>query len=233
MRIDNMLRSSLKRRWGKYYIATEVEVYFTSLMQAIAPERKELKDLRELFNAIQRENEEHKETAAELEKRATKAAEEAGVKTQEILRLSEQLVRSQMENARLSEQLAQQAIELVRLQTRADKLGELLAAVERQNPVDQMLDAERKVKHLLDKARDDKDQILRQSYEKRSRMIAASHAAYYHALQFKQDLADHYHQMEENLNASIDVLRQSEIIRFPLHQDEEIPISDLEQGLSP
>ena len=233
MRIDNILRNSLKRRWGKYYVATEVEGYFTSMMQAIAPERKELKDLRELLNVIQREREEQKEKAIELEKRAKKAAEEAGVRTQESLRLSEQFVRSQMGNAQLSEQLAQQAVELAKIQTRADKLGELLAAVERKNPVDQLLEVELKAKHLLDKARDDKDQILRQSYEKRSRMIAASRAAYYNALQFKQDLADHYHRMEEDLNASIDVLRQSEMLRFVLHQDEEIPINDLEQVLPP
>ena len=233
MRTDNILRNALKRRWGKYYDATEVEGYFASVMQAIAPERKELKDLRELLGKVQNEKEEHKETAAELEKRAAKVAEEAGLKAQEAQRLNEQLVRSQMENARQSEQLAQQAIEVARLQTRADKLSELLAAVEQKNPVDKMLDTELKVKQILDKARDDKEQLLRESYEKRSRMIAASRAAYYNALQFKQDLADQYHRMEEDLNASIDVLRQSEMLRFTLHQDEEIPINDLERALSP
>jgi hypothetical protein len=233
MRIDNILRNSLRRRWGKYYLCTEVEGFFSSLLQVIAPEHKELKDLRELFSVIQHEREEQKETIADLKKCAVKATEMAGTKTQEVLHLSEQLVKGQVENARLSEQMAQQAVELARLQTRADKLGELLATVERQSPANQMFDAESKAKHLLDKARDDKDLILRQSYEKRSRMIAASRAAYYHALQFKQDLADHYHRMEENLNASINVLRQSEMIRFAPQQDEDTPIGDLEQVSSP
>ena len=233
MRIDSILRNSLKRRWGKYYVCNEVEGFFSSLVQVITPEHKELKDLRELFSVIQHEREEQKETSAELKKCAAKAAEMAGTKTQEVLHLSERLLKGQVENARLNEQMAQQAVELARLQTRADKLGELLTAVERQSPVNQMFDAESKAKHLLDKARNDKDLILRQSYEKRSRMIAASRAAYYHALQFKQDLADHYHRMEEDLNASINVLRQSEMIRFAPQQDEEIPNGDLDQMLSP
>jgi chromosome segregation ATPase len=229
MKTDNMLRNSLKRRWGKYYEASEVEDYFTSLMQAIAPERKELRDLRELFKTIQREKEEHKETTAELEKRAVRIAEEAAIKAQETIRLDEQLARGQVENARLNELLAQQAIELTKLQTRADKLGKLLAHAELHNPVDKIIDAELKVKHLLDKAMNDKDQLLKQSYEKHSRMIAASRAAYYHALQFKQDLADHYHRMEEGLNASIDVLRQTETVKFAPHRDDELPIGESEQ----
>ncbi len=232
MKNDVTLNNSLKRRWGKYYKADEVEGYFANVMQAIAPERKELKALRERFDAILQEKEDHRDSAVELGKRALKATEEADTKTQEILRLSEKLARSQVDNARLSEQLSQQAVELARLQTKADKLGELLATVERQNPVEQMLDTERKTKQLLDKAKSDKEEILRLAYEKRSRMIAASRAAYYHALQFKQDMTDHFHRMEEDLNASIDVLRQSESMRFALPQDEETPIRNVEQEYS-
>lgn len=233
MKNDNTFNSPLKRKWGKYYKADEVEGYFNNVMQTIAPERKELKALRERLDTVLREKEDHIDTAAELGKRALKATEEADTKTQEIVRLSEKLARSQVDNARLSEQLAQQAVELARLQTKTDKLSELLATIERQNPVEQMLDTERKTKQLLDKAKNDREEILKVAYEKRSRMIAASRAAYYHALQFKQDMADHYHRMEEDINASIDVLRQSESMRFALPQDEETPIRNVEQEYSP
>ncbi len=233
MKNDNLQTAPLKRKWGKYYKADEVEGYFNSVMQTIGPERRELKALREKLDAVLQEKENHMDTAAELGKRAMKATEEADSKTQEILRLSEKLAKSQVDNARLSEQLAQQAVELARLQTKADKLSELLASVERQNPVEQMLETERKSKQILDKAKSEREEILRVAYEKRSRMIAASRAAYYHALQFKQDMADHFHRMEEDVNASIDVLRQSESMRFALPQDEETPIRNVEQEYTP
>ncbi len=233
MKNDNLQNAPMKRKWGKYYKADEVEGYFNSVMQTIGPERRELKALREKLDAVLQEKENHMDTAAELGKRAIMATEEADSKTQEILRLSEKLAKSQVDNARLSEQLAQQAVELARLQTKTDKLSELLTSVERQNPVEQMLETERKAKQILDKAKGEREEIIRVAYEKRSRMIAASRAAYYHALQFKQDMADHFHRMEEDVNASIDVLRQSESMRFALPQDEETPIRNVEQEYTP
>ena len=74
------------------------------------------------------------------------------------------------------------------------------------------------------------DRILLQATEQRGRLIAACRAAYYSALQFKQDLAEQFRNMERELDASIDVLQFMDNSRLSLNHAGDVgePVSGQE-----
>lgn len=134
----------------------------------------------------------------------------------EIEALGDQLSAYRNENVAQNERIAQQTMQISRLQSRVDRLLEQVSMLESQNPEEVVHEALHKADEIIRKAVADSDRIMLQATEQRGRLIAACRAAYYSALQFKQDLAEQFRNMEKELDASIDVLQLMDNTRLSL-----------------
>ncbi len=67
--------------------------------------------------------------------------------------------------------------------------------------------ANQKARDILQQAMRESENILADITGQRNRVIAASRTAYYNALQFKQEVAQQYRQLEQDMDSAIDVLR--------------------------
>ncbi len=231
-----------RRRWRKYYDACEVDLYLEEVTRGYKAQCGKLESLQKEQREAQLGHKATEERLAELEHRALEAEKAAKSATKKLADIEQrmreaeeeardaverlesttsQLTSQRADNARQAELLDQQAVELVRLQTRTDRLNELIVKIESQSPVDQLLDAEQQARKMLENAKERRDRIFKEATQRRTRMVAASRAAYFHAMQFKQDLTDHYQRLEKELNASLEVLRDTDSMHFFSIEEEE------------
>lgn len=117
-----------------------------------------------------------------------------------------------------TEFIAQQNVQIVSLKKQLSTLSEQVALQESQHTDEVVQQAMQKADQVAKKATADSERIMRQVSEQRDRLIAACRAAYYSALQFKQDLADQFRTMEYELDASIDVLQLMDNSRLVLNR---------------
>ena len=210
MNSDEIKNPQLIRKWRKYYRIEEVDHHLLRVANQIKEEHTQLA-------AFRAENETMGLKNRELEEKIAQKDQIISEQIREIGELGEQLTQCRVENARQSEQTAQQTVEITRLQTRIAKLGELVGVYEQQNTDDIIMGAVRKADKIVMKAVEDRDKMFLQIDEKRGRLVAACRAAYYNALQFKQNLAEHFKHMEQELDASIDILQDFDNSRFVLN----------------
>ncbi len=152
-------------------------------------------------------NEKQALTIAGYRERLAQQEQALAAQQQEISELGAQLALYRNENITQSERIALQSVQLSRLQSRIANQDEQLSMLESQNTDELRAQAMQKAEEIVARAIADSDRILVQATEQRARLIAACRAAYYSALQFKQDLAEQFRNMERELDASIDVLQ--------------------------
>ena len=111
--------------------------------------------------------------------------------------LADAAEQSQQQNQRELAQLREQA---ARLQHQVDESAAM-------DPSVSIRQANQKAREILNEAMRESDSILMDITSQRNRVIAASRTAYYNALQFKQELAQQFRQMEQDMDNAIDVLR--------------------------
>lgn len=210
MNTEEIKNPQFIRKWRKYYRIEDVDHHLFRVANQIKDEQAQLAVFRAENETMGRKN-------SELEEAITQKDEILSEQIREISELGEQLAQARVENARQSEQILQQTVEMTRLQTRIAKLGELVGVYEQQNAEDVIMEAVRKAEKIVMKAVEDRDEMFAQIDEKRGRLVAACRAAYYNALQFKQNLADHFKHMEQELDASIDVLQDFDNSRLVLN----------------
>lgn len=73
--------------------------------------------------------------------------------------------------------------------------------------------ANQQAREIITQVSDECDQMLADANSQRNRIIAANRAAYYNALQFKQELARQFKELESDLDQAIDVLRSIEPVQ--------------------
>ena len=161
-------------------------------------------------------NEKQAQTIAAYRERMEKQGATVTQQEKDIADLGRQLALYRKENLTQSEQIAVQTVQIARLQNHIGTQQEHLTALESQNTDEMRAEAMRKADAIVARAIADSDRILAQATEQRARLIAACRAAYYSALQFKQDLAEQFRNMERELDASIDVLRYMDNSRMAL-----------------
>ena len=224
MSTPNVNRDSLtlKRKWNKYYSAEEVDTLVDSALQSAESARADLARIRAGQQALIQANE--KQSAMIASFRAKTAEQEALVadQLQQITALGDQLTFYRNENLAQSEKIAQQNVYLSRMQARLTHQGEQISSLESQTTDELRQDAIRKADEIVARAIADSERILLQATEQRGRLIAACRAAYYSALQFKQDLAEQFKNMERELDASIDVLQFMDNSRLSLNHQGDI-----------
>lgn len=246
--VDEIRNLRLTRKWLKYYRIDEVDSFLLRVANQIEEENGEISALRTKNEALYRETSEWTEKATRQEQTITEQIREIGEvgdqltqcrienvqqseliaeQSREIGELGDQLTKYRIENVQQSEQIAQQAAELKRLQTRIEKLDEQIVMLERQNSDDIIEEAVRKAEKIVNKAVEDRDKMLLQIDEQRGRLVAACRAAYYNALQFKQELAEHFKNMEQELDASIDVLQVLDNSRLALNHNTVETVTEL------
>lgn len=221
---DEIANPRFTRKGRKYYLADEVDRHLLRVADGVEITHNRIAELElhgqelehqlgELLSANRRQA----STIASFHEK--NADQEALIAEQitEIGSLGNQLTAYRNENITQSERIAQQTVHLSQLQTRTDHLGEQLTALEEQNPDEVVQEAVRKADQIVNKAIADSERIMLQATEQRGRLIAACRAAYYSALQFKQDLADQFRNMERELDASIDVLQLMDNSRLALN----------------
>ena len=222
--------STLKRKWNKYYSAEEVDRLVDSALQSADSARGDLARISADQQALIQANE--KQSAIIAAFRAKIVEHEAIVAEQErqISELGDQLNFYRSENLAQSEKIAQQNVYLSRLQSRLTHQVEQINALESQTTDEIRQEAIRKADEIVNRAIADSDRILLQATEQRGRLIAACRAAYYSALQFKQDLADQFKNMERELDASIDVLQFMDNSRLSLNHQGDMGEPSPNQG---
>lgn len=124
-----------------------------------------------------------------------------------IAQLGDQLQETREALSDKTEENAHLSAEVERLSKRAQLQDNRMEELERMITPELIENAERRAREIVDKAIADSDRILIEVTDQRTRVIAASRAAYYNALQFKQELAKQFRDIERNLDDSIDVLR--------------------------
>lgn len=206
------------RKWRKYYKIEEVDWYLAQIAADSEKEKMEYTVLRSKSEEFSRVEKTLREKVTALEQQVSRQEAELEKRLLEIDQFRNQLTQSRVESVRQSEELAQQTVELARSQTRIEKLNEFISKHESQSPDDLISEAERKAEQIVAKAMADSEKVLQQINEQQAHIVAASRAAYYNALQFRQELAERFRQMEKDLDSSIDVLRVSENSRLSLLQ---------------
>lgn len=221
---DEIVNPRFTRKSRKYYMADEVDRHLLRVADGAESAQRRIVELEGHGQALERELSEllsanRKQAATITSFRENNAEQQTLIAEQvkEIGSLGNQLMAYRNENISQSERIAQQTVQLSRLQTRIDHLGEQLTALEGQNPDEVLQEAIRKADQIVNKAITDSERIMLQATEQRGRLIAACRAAYYSALQFKQDLADQFRNMERELDASIDVLQLMDNSRLALN----------------
>ena len=197
---DDINASHLARKWLRYYRIEEVDSYLLCLKNQIEAERLEITLLRT-------KNESMYQEASERTAQTARQEQIIAEQIREIGELGNQLSQSRIENVQLKEQTAQQAVEIKQLKAYIENLNDQIIILERLNNDDNIEETVCKADKIMKKALEDREKMLLQIDEQRGRLIAACRAAYYNALQFKQDLAEHFRNMEQELDASIDVLQ--------------------------
>lgn len=211
---DGRTTPSPAREDRKYYLADEVDARLRQMGQDAEAQRRAMAALdaqyRDLIVANQKQAAvitSFRERNAELERHLSELEAIVSEQVQEISALGGQITNYRKENTDQTERIAQQNVQLSRMQSRIDHLGEQITLLESQNPDEVVQEAVRRADQIVQKAISDSDHILLNATEQRGRLIAACRAAYYSALQFKQDLAEQFRSMEKELDASIDVLQ--------------------------
>lgn len=215
---SNIRYPKLRQKWRKYYHIFEVDQHLAWVANETEKDRKELSSLTSKFEALSRDDLSRKARLSSIEEQLSRQAVELEEKKQELDQTRNELMKSHIENTRQREEIAQQTIELAKSYTRIEKLNELIARLESKNTEELILDAENRASSIVAHAVSDSEKMLQQINEQRARVVSASRAAYYNALQFKQELADRFHRMEQELDTSIDILRIMENSRLTLTQ---------------
>jgi len=221
---DEIANPRFVRKNRKYYLADEVDRHLLRVADGaegsqnrIAELELRKQDLECQLNELLSANQKQTATITAYHEKIADQEALIAEQMQEIGSLGNQLMIYRNENITQSERIAQQSVHLSRLQTRTDHLGEQLSALEVQNPDEVVQEAIRKADQIVNKAIADSERIMLQATDQRGRLIAACRAAYYSALQFKQDLADQFRNMERELDASIDVLQLMDNSRLALN----------------
>lgn len=233
---------SLTRKWKKYYRVEEVDWHLYQLTEENEKGRKKYEALSSMYDALLQEEDTWHKRISELEEQVanqTKVISDKNMEIEELKNqleksrseaslqaeeLKNQLAKSRSEASLQSEDLAQQALEIEMLQVRVEKLNEMVAKLKAQNPDDLLLEAENKAQQIVSKAIADSEKMLQQVNEQRTRVVAASRVAYYNALQFKQELAERFGQMEQDLDSAIDLLRTMENSKLSMLQVSDLPL---------
>lgn len=227
---DSTENQSAKPKLPRQYTADEVEALLKSAAQNAAQAQARLERISAEQQQLLQANEKQAATIAAF--RAKLASQEtlAADQAREISALGEQLGFYRNENITQSEKIALQNVQLSRLQSRVANQDEQISSLESQTTDEIRQEAMRKADELVRRAIADSDRILLQATEQRGRLIAACRAAYYSALQFKQDLAEQFRNMERELDASIDVLQFMDNSRLSLNHAGDVgePVSGQE-----
>lgn len=207
-------RSLFTRKDKKYYLADEVDIHLQQLADESALQRSAMERLNRQYQELTAANQKQaamiasfRERNAEQESSLAEIESLVGEQVQEIGALGGQIAMYRKESIDQTERIAQQNIHLSQLQAHIEHLNTQITLLENQNPDEVVQEAVRKADQIVQKAISDSEHILLSSTEQRGRLIAACRAAYYSALQFKQDLAEQFRNMEKELDASIDVLQ--------------------------
>lgn len=221
MSTSNIDRDSLtlKRKWNKYYSAQDVDRLVEGALESADNARGDLARILAAQQALIQANEKQSATIAAFRAKITEHEAVVSEQVRQITELGDQLNFYRTENLAQSEKIAQQNVYLSRLQAHLNSQSEQINALESQTTDEIRQEAIRKADEIVSRAIADSDRILLQATEQRGRLIAACRAAYYSALQFKQDLAEQFKNMERELDASIDVLQFMDNSRLSLsHQ---------------
>ena len=211
---DAIANPRLTRKSRKYYLADEVDRHLLRVAEGTQSDQARLSEqatrLNELLVANQKQSaviSAYHEKAVQGDSRLAEQDQQIAEQVREIGALGSQLSAYRSENTSQSERIARQNLQLSHMQARIAQLEEQVRLMESQKPDDVMRQAAEKADAMITKAVADSERIMMQATEQRGRLIAACRAAYYSALQFKQDLADQFRNMERELDASIDVLQ--------------------------
>lgn len=207
MRMPENPQQTFTRKWRKYYLADEVDLYCSR--QADEEERalRRQDELTERMRNMEKENRALAEELAAARDANRQHKNTIEDQVLEIGSLGEQLNGLRAEGTDRSEQLAQQNIELARLQKKIEYLNNQVEHLESQNTDEIVQEAIHKAELIVNRANSESSRMLQQTSEQRAQLMAACRAAYYTALQFKQDLVEHFRGMEKELDASIDTLQ--------------------------
>lgn len=221
---------TLKRKWNKYYSAQEVDHLVESALQSADNARGDLARINAGQQALILANEKQSATIAAFRAKIDEHEALVAEQVRQITELGEQLNFYRNENLAQSEKIAQQNMYLSRLQAHLSSQSEQINALESQSTDEIRQEAIRKADEIVRRAIEDSDRILLQATEQRGRLIAACRAAYYSALQFKQDLAEQFKNMERELDASIDVLQFMDNSRLSLNHQGDMGEPSPNQG---
>lgn len=205
-----------KRRNQQFLTMDEVDTLLAGAVQNAEQQQAALARQSETQRQLLTANEKQAQTIAAYHAKLLSQETLLAEQEQEIAELGRQLALYRAENLTQSEQIAVQTVQISRLQSHLGTQQEQLTALESQTTDELRAEAARKADEIVARAIADSDRILAQATEQRTRLIAACRAAYYSALQFKQDLAEQFRNMERELDASIDVLRFMDNSRMPL-----------------
>ena len=215
MRTPDNPQQLFTRKWRKYYLADEVDLYRSRQEDEEERARRRQDELTDRLRNMEKENRALNEelTAARDAHRQYKSTIEDQVL--EISSLGEQLNSLRADGVDRSEQIAQQNIELTRLQKKIEYLNHQVEHLESQNTDEIVQEAIHKAELIVSRANSESGRMLQQTSEQRAQLMAACRAAYYTALQFKQDLVEHFRGMEKELDASIDTLQLMDHTKLP------------------
>jgi len=196
------------RKRRKFYLISEVDALLARVCEQIELERKALKEARDQNSALREKNDEQSQSVDNLLAEAAERERVIAGQADDISGLGSVLDKIKAENADLSERAERQKAELAQLNERVSQLSELLEDAQRKSSEVVLEEAARKANQIINRAVVSRDQMLSQANDQRTRLISACRAAYYNSLQFKQDLAEQFRRMEQDLDESIDVLRK-------------------------
>lgn len=118
------------------------------------------------------------------------------------------------------------------LQKQVEKLQALVKASASEDSAAIISRANERAQAIIRQGEQKSNELINSATVQKNRVTAASRAAYYNALQFKQDLATHYRQMEMGLDASLDILSRVEntqplsSLPDPVEEAEKTPAPD-------
>ena len=214
---DEIRHPPLTLRHGRYYEAAELQRHLQHIADETRAERDQAAARQAQYQELLQANQRQTATIALFRDKIAQQQLLLEEQVRQISALGEQLNRYRTENVAQSERMAQQNVQISRLQAHIEHLGEQITLLEGQNTDELTRQAAHKADQLVQQAIADSDRILLQAAEQRGRLIAACRAAYYSALQFKQDLAEQFRNMERELDASIDVLQLLDNTRLNLN----------------
>lgn len=206
---------TMKKVFGKYYFPEEEVEELVDKMDeelgqcAVSRQRlEELLEMEESYKELREQSDILKAKYGRMELERSKlqdtlthqknlAFSEKSTLSEEINSLRDELERAKMREAFLNADVERKKVEM-------EKFGKLIST-------DTVAQAEEKAQKIVADATAESERILTEYSNQRARVVAATRAAYYNALQFKLSLTERFNMMERDLDDTIDVLRMLEI----------------------